>query len=43
MKEKSPSCGKEYIYDGNFQGKLISGTGLASKLLIKEKINIINV
>jgi uncharacterized protein YbbK (DUF523 family) len=43
MKEKSPPCGKEYIYDGNFQGKLISGTGLASKLLIKEKINIINV
>ena len=43
MKEKSPSCGKEYIYNGNFEGKLIKGMGFASAELIKEKIKIINI
>lgn len=43
MKEKSPSCGKEYIYNGNFEGKLIKGMGFASAELTKEKIKIINI
>lgn len=33
LKEKSPSCGVNYIYDGTFSGKLIKGQGITSKLL----------
>ncbi len=32
MKEKSPSCGVHYVYNGN-TGKLISGMGVTSALL----------
>ena len=33
LKEKSPSCGVNYIYDGTFTGTLIKGQGVTSKLL----------
>lgn len=33
MKEKSPSCGSSFIYDGSFSGTLTEGQGLASELL----------
>lgn len=33
LKEKSPSCGKDKIYDGTFSGKLIEGSGVTAKLL----------
>ena len=33
LKSKSPSCGKDLIYDGNFNGTLIHGDGLTCKLL----------
>lgn len=33
MKEKSPSCGSNLIYDGSFTGTLIKGRGLAAELL----------
>ena len=33
MKEKSPSCGSSYIYDGNFQGNKLEGQGVAAALL----------
>ena len=33
LKSKSPSCGKDLIYDGNFNGTLIDGDGLTCKLL----------
>ena len=33
LKESSPSCGTNLIYDGTFSGKKISGQGVAAKLL----------
>lgn len=38
LKERSPSCGSSFIYDGNFSGKLIQGEGLTAKRLNKENI-----
>lgn len=42
LKAKSPSCGKDLIYDGNFDGTLIKGNGVLSDKLLKENIKIIN-
>ena len=36
LKERSPSCGSGYIYDGSFSGRLVEGDGLTAQLL-KEK------
>lgn len=33
LTENSPSCGSSKVYDGNFQGKKISGEGITTKLL----------
>ena len=33
LKEKSPSCGSEQIYDGSFTGTLTPGDGLTAQLL----------
>lgn len=33
LKEKSPSCGSSFIYNGNFQGEKIVGNGVTSALL----------
>lgn len=33
LKERSPSCGSDEIYDGSFTGKLIPGSGTAAELL----------
>lgn len=33
LKSRSPSCGNNKIYDGNFNGTLINGDGKTSKLL----------
>lgn len=33
FKEKSPSCGSNYIYDGTFSKILIKGDGITTKLL----------
>lgn len=40
LKSKSPSCGSEMIYDGSFQGKLISGKGLTAQLLEENGIQV---
>lgn len=40
LKEKSPSCGSSYIYDGNFRGKLIEGEGIAAELLRRSGIKV---
>ena len=42
LKEKSPSCGKGYIYDGSFSHKVIEGNGIAAKLLIENGITVYN-
>ena len=40
LKERSPSCGSSYIYDGSFSGNVIQGQGLTAKKLGKENIII---
>jgi len=40
LKSKSPSCGKDKIYDGSFSKKLISGDGLTAKTLIENGIKV---
>ena len=40
MKEKSPSCGKRYIYDGYFSGVLKEGSGTAAALLKGKNIEV---
>lgn len=41
MKKNSPSCGKGYIYDGSFSGKLISGNGLCVEILEENGIKVL--
>lgn len=33
FKEKSPSCGVHYIYDGSFNGNIIEGKGITTNYL----------
>ena len=40
MKEKSPSCGKDKIYDGTFAGVLVPGDGVTVELLKKNNIKV---
>lgn len=40
LKEKSPSCGKNYIYDGTFSSTLIKGMGVTAKLLTQNGISV---
>lgn len=40
LKEKSPSCGCNRIYDGTFSTRLITGVGVTASLLKKEGIEV---
>lgn len=40
FKERSPSCGSRYVYDGTFSGKLIKGCGVTTALLRKNDIEV---
>ncbi len=42
LKEKSPSCGSNYIYDGTFNKNLIKGEGITVKLLRENGIIVIS-
>ena len=42
LKDKSPSCGTNYIYDGTFTNKLIKGQGITTKLLQENGIEVIS-
>lgn len=42
LKTKSPSCGKDKIYDGTFTSTLIDGEGITAKLLHENNIEIIS-
>ncbi len=42
LKAKSPSCGKDRIYDGTFSGTLVDGDGCFVRMLRKKNINIIS-
>ena len=40
LKENSPSCGSNYIYDGTFNHQKIKGMGIAALKLSKENIKL---
>ena len=42
LKAKSPSCGKEYIYDGTFSHQLVKGNGITTKVLEENGIIVYN-
>ena len=42
LKESSPSCGSNLIYDGTFSGKKIAGEGIATRLLNENHIKVFN-
>lgn len=42
LKEGSPSCGSNFIYDGSFSGKKISGIGVTAALFRKNGIKVIS-
>lgn len=41
LKEKSPSCGKDRIYDGSFTGALADGSGVTAAYLRQNGIDVI--
>ena len=43
LKAKSPSCGNGKIYDGTFNGILIDGDGITTKLLKENNIEVITI
>ena len=40
LKEKSPSCGKDIIHNGKFDGELSRGNGITVNLFLKHGINV---
>lgn len=40
LKTKSPTCGRDKIYDGTFTGKMINGSGVLTAALLKEGIKV---
>ncbi len=42
LKSKSPSCGRDEIYDGSFTRTLTQGNGICAGLLMKNGITILN-
>ncbi|MDL2211637.1 DUF523 domain-containing protein [Erysipelotrichaceae bacterium OttesenSCG-928-M19] len=40
LKDNSPSCGVNYIYDGTFSNRKISKPGVLTSLLIKNEIKV---
>lgn len=42
LQSRSPTCGVNQIYDGNFSGKLIKGRGLFAEALINNGCKVID-
>ena len=42
LKESSPSCGVNTVYDGSYTGKKIPGQGITADFLIKKGIKVIS-
>ncbi|MCT4585196.1 MAG: DUF523 domain-containing protein [Peptostreptococcaceae bacterium] len=40
LKEGSPSCGSNFVYDGSFSSKKIKGQGITAYLLQKEGVKL---
>lgn len=41
LKERSPSCGRGTIYDGNFSGTLTAGDGITAALLMENGVIVV--
>lgn len=41
LKSKSPSCGKSWIYDGNFNHTVVHGHGVTVELLLKHGYRVL--
>ena len=41
LQPRSPSCGVNKIYSGNFDKQLVDGNGITADLLIKNGIEVI--
>jgi uncharacterized protein YbbK (DUF523 family) len=42
LKENSPSCGSNFIYNGSFSGKKIAGNGVTAALLKQAGYRVIS-
>ncbi len=42
LKAKSPSCGKDHIYDGTFSKTIRNGNGVSAQILIDNGIKVFN-
>ena len=42
LKENSPSCGVNKVYDGTFQNNLKKGQGVTTQILLKQGIKVFN-
>ncbi len=40
LKDRSPSCGVDEIYDGNFSGTVVKGCGILTAMLLHKDIEI---
>ena len=40
LKSRSPSCGRDRIYDGSFTGTVIRGSGVTAQLLLEHGIDV---
>lgn len=41
LKERSPSCGHDLIYDGTFSGKLVDGNGVLTDMLLDAGLRVV--
>ncbi len=41
LKEKSPSCGRGFIYDGTYSGTLTEGNGVLAETLLKMGVRVV--
>ena len=41
LKERSPSCGSGWIYDGSFTGRIVSGDGITAAALKKLGVRVV--
>ncbi len=42
LKERSPSCGSQLVYDGTFTGTIIPGSGITAEFLLNRGIKVFN-
>lgn len=40
LKARSPSCGKDFVYDGGFTGTLVAGSGVFARMLLDAGVSV---